>query len=162
MSAPGEATGGGEGAFALDAALLALSMRERRPRREIEARLREGDGRLHAELRVCLAWALHRALREAEPAVRDVYVIGSSLEEARPVSDLDLVIVAERVDDALRARVDALDAQATRAYARLAGPLPPGFRLIDAHYVDARDAQAGGGFAAAVRGSGVPWYLLPV
>lgn len=149
----------GLGDLVIEAALVALSARERKPVRAIVDALRAGDRRLHAELRVGLAWALRHYLARELPQLREAYVVGSSLDEesARPASDLDLVLEVGDPSEALRARLDALDAQVSTAYCRLVPGLPEDFRLLDFHLLDEATID---GFRRLVRGSSAPVHPL--
>lgn len=124
------------GRLVIEASLVAMSARERAPVREVAARLREGDKRLHAEYRLALAWAIHFHLRGTLPHVEDVYVVGSSLEEqARRSSDLDLVILGAEFTERDREVLADLNDAVSRAYRDLVGGVPEGFQLLDLHLV---------------------------
>jgi predicted nucleotidyltransferase len=148
------------GDLVLEAALVALSARERKPVRALVEALRAGDRRLHAELRLALAWAIRHYLARDHPAVRAAYVVGSSLDdEARPASDLDLVLDIDSGDAALRARLEGLNLEVTKAYRRLVPGLPDDFRLLDLHVIEPGGED--GGFRRLVMGSSQPWHALP-
>lgn len=150
------------GSLALATALFALSVRERVPEATLVERLRQGDRRLHSELRLCIAWALRHLIGRAAGGGAEVHVVGSTLtEEARPASDLDLVVRAGEVSPEARAALDALNADVTRAYAALMAGLCDGFRLLDVHVVTPQEVASASGFAPLLRGSSAPRYALP-
>lgn len=150
------------GALVLATALFALSVRERIPEEALVERLRAGDARLHSELRLSLAWALRHALAATPLGVRELHIIGSTLrEEARPASDLDLVVRVPDLPPELAPIIEALNADVTRAYTAMMANLGDGFRLLDLHFVTPEEEAQGTGFAALLRGSSTERYTLP-
>lgn len=124
------------GTLVVEASLLALSARERTSVRSIVQGLREGDGRLHAEYRIALAWAVHHVLRRDHPQIVDVYIVGSTLDErARISSDLDLVILGGVFSESDEDAFCEANRSISRAYRELVGSVPEGFELLDLHLV---------------------------
>lgn len=145
------------GRLVVEAALVATSARERRPWADILRRLHEGDGHLHAEFRVALAWAVQHYLRQILPEIGGIYLVGSSLEEARRASDVDILLAVPHATEADRAALEALNAEVSEAYAGLLEDVPPHFRLLDLHLlVDSQPSL----FRSMLRGSGTPRYQL--
>lgn len=147
------------GRLIIEASLLALSARERIPWREAIERLRANDGRLHAEYRIALAWAVHHHLRRAHPRVEDVFVIGSALEEnARSSSDLDLVILAASFTAEEERALDDINRLVSAAYRGIVGELPEDFALLDLHLVHRSDEHHP--HRSLLRASNAPTYRL--
>jgi len=151
------------GALVLATALFALSVRERVPERQLVERLRQGDRRLHSELRLCLAWALRHLLGNVTDERAAVHVVGSTLtDEARPSSDLDLIVEVPDLSPEGASALEELNADITRAYAELMTNLGESFRLLDVHVVTSREEAQGMGFAPLLRGSSAARYAIPL
>ena len=145
------------GRLIIEAALVATSARERRPWAEILRRLHEGDRRLHAEFRVALAWAVQHYLRQLLPHAGEIYLVGSSLEEAYRASDVDILLAMPNASETDKASLEALNEDVSRAYSALLPDMPPAFRLLDIHLLVGTQPSP---FRAMLTGSNTPRYQL--
>lgn len=145
------------GRLILEAALVATSARERRRWQHVLDGLKAGDRRLHAEFRVALAWAVQHYLRTMLPHLREVYLVGSSLEEAFRASDVDILLAMPHATAQDQEALDLLNHEVSEAYACLLDDVAPNFRLLDLHLlVDGQPSP----FRVMLSGSNTPHYQL--
>lgn len=136
------------GAFIFEAALQHEATRRRTSLERLLETLLAGDATAHADLRVSLARMLHLALRP-HPDVRSLNVFGSSLQEARPASDLDLLVHVADPDCPVVRALQRLNREISSAYrARFGRLVPRDFELLQVHVVTDAEVAAREGFAA--------------
>lgn len=149
------------GQFILDAALHHLAAVRRSEPPEIAARLRSGDASCHADYRVSVAHMLHAALRPDYPGLRAMKLFGSSLRaEAKPTSDVDLVVHVASHKDPLVRGMERLSRELGRGFQTMVPGLPRDFELLDLHFVDDADVAAGRGYASVLSGRHEPALRL--
>jgi len=112
--------------------------------------LRQGDPGVHSTLRYALAKELAEYLGRIGAPFCAVYVYGSLMNDsAGPASDIDLIVVVERIRDEVQRLVRWVDLSLSAAYRDMIGDAAPS-SLLDAHLVDTDQEREGRGYGAVL------------
>lgn len=150
------------GAFVLQSALHYLAARQRTTEERLQALLRKGDPALHAQFRLAIARMLYIALHPEQEDLRSMHVFGSSVDhEARPTSDLDLLVHAADPNGPLVQALHELDGELSQAYREIMGDkVPPTFSLLSVHVVTDEQVRHRHGIASILSSIHMQRYRL--
>ncbi len=150
------------GAFVLQSALHYLAARQRTTEGRLQSLLRDGDPVLHARFRLAIARMLYIALQPGLKELRSLHVFGSSVDdEARPTSDLDLLVHVADPDGPLVQTLAELDAEVSQAYLEIMeDTVPPAFSLLSVHVVTDEQVERRHGVASILSSIHLQRYRL--
>jgi predicted nucleotidyltransferase len=155
-----------EGGPLLDEALQFCAERLRRPESEVRRALRGDDQEAHSTLRYAIAKGLSVYLARIGGGIYAVYLYGSAMKgEARPFSDIDLLVLVDRKLDQVRAFLGRVDLALVTAYRSLLGTKDDPASLLDIHLVDVGEEEARQGYGALVGSARISpvclWRVTP-
>ena len=132
----------------LDAAFNFCTVRSGKPADAVLALVRKADVWANSTLRYAIAKEIRREL-QADPKVRDLYSMGSVMEDqARLTSDIDMVLHVESDKEDFEAWLALLDEGLVKLFRERFG-LGEGFRtLIDCHVVTDEEVSRKAGYGS--------------
>lgn len=150
------------GAFILETALHHLAARQRTSESRLQSHLRKGDPGLHAQFRLVTARMLYMALDPGQKELRSMHVFGSSVgDEARPTSDIDLLVHVEDPNGRLVRKLHELGEELSQAYREMmATRLPEAFALLSVHVVTDEQVRQRTGLASVITSLHLERYRL--
>jgi predicted nucleotidyltransferase len=150
------------GAFILQSAIHYLAARQRTTEERLLGRLRDGEGELHAQFRLAIARMLYIALHPEQEELRSLHVFGSSVDQdARPASDLDLLVHVADPHCPLIQELHELDEEISQAYRELMqDKVPPSFSLLSIHVVTDDQVERRHGLASILSSIHMQRYRL--
>lgn len=116
-------------------------------------RLEEGDRGMHSTFRYGLAQSLSGYLAGLGSVFHEVYVYGSSIgESSNPASDIDVIVVVEKMRDEIANLLKRIDLSLTCQYRRLIGLERDPASLLDIHVIDRIEQAKRSGYGAVIAG----------
>lgn len=134
----------------MDAALHFCTLRANKPVGEVIRRIRRSDLWANSTLRYALAKEIRKLLL-SDPEVRDVYLMGSVIEDqARLSSDIDLILHVHDEKEKYETWLLLIDKGLTERFRKRFGLHKDFTSLIDYHVVNDEDVSCKNGYGSLI------------